>query len=298
MSVSLPAPALHKLEQTLAQWHQWRDAGELPGAPHVVAPLEGISNYTVLAEAAGQQFCVRLDRVNPAANGLNRQVEWRALQGAYEAGIAPRPRYFNPELGALVCDYLPPDEDQATDSEAIAVLLRKIHQLPALHYRLDIAERIRRYRHQLTVAGSPALAAIEQLGQSIAELLRQITPDHREWQLCHNDLNPGNLLYSGGKLYALDWEYSAMGNRWFDLAVACNTQGYELPQQEQLLEQYLERPVAEYDRRLLLQWSCIAHFLELLWYLSQRPDYHDAEVIDSRIIALNALLDSLNPGNY
>ena len=74
MSLQLPPAALRKLEQTLAQWRHWQDGGELPGAPHLVGQLGGISNYTVLAEAAGQRFCIRLDRVNPAANSLNRQV--------------------------------------------------------------------------------------------------------------------------------------------------------------------------------------------------------------------------------
>ena len=39
--------------------------------------------------------------------------------------------------------------------------------------------------------------------------------------LCHNDLTPGNLMSHGDRLIAIDWEYAAMGSRYFDVAIAC-----------------------------------------------------------------------------
>ena len=43
---------------------------------------------------------------------------------------------------------------------------------------------------------------------------------------CHNDLLAPNRLRSGGKLWALDWEYCAMGSPWFDLAVISCGENY------------------------------------------------------------------------
>jgi len=146
---ALPPPVQHRLEQTLAQWRQWQCQPALSEAPQAVGILGGgISNFTILVEQESR-FVVRIDGLTPATNGLNRQVEWHALNAAHTAGIAPRPLYFNPELGSLVCDFLPPDETQEQCIQDIAMLLRGIHKLPARHHRLDLGERIRRYEKQL-----------------------------------------------------------------------------------------------------------------------------------------------------
>ena len=297
MSQQLPATALRKLEQTLAQWQQWKGAGDLPGAPDLVRQLGGISNYTVLVEAAGLGFTVRLDRVNPAANGINRQVEWTAMTRAYQAGIAPRPRYFNPEIGAMVCDYLPPDREQAIAPETLAGLLRKIHQLPGLHYRLDLAERFRRYRRQLPALPSPLSGALEALARTSAPLLSSLCAGTGYRHLCHNDISSENLVRSGGRLYALDWEYCAMGNAWFDLATGHRNTGLGTGHCDELLRHYLQRAVRDEDRHTLAQWSFVGDYLDLLWYLSQRPDYLDQELCHDRATGLLSRLEELNREN-
>jgi thiamine kinase-like enzyme len=283
MSEQLPPQTIRKLEQTLAQWRQWQGADELPGAPHLVGQLAGISNYTVLAEAAGQRFCIRLDRVNPAANGLNRQIEWRALLLAHQAGFAPRPRYINPEIGALVCDYLPPDNDQSVTPESLARLLRGIHQLPRLHYRLDLNDRIRRYHRQLRNTPPEVAGALEKLDQATAPLLSRIIATAGDNRLCHNDISGENLLRSQGRLYALDWEYCAMGDPWLDLATGMLNSGLAPQDQEQLLHHYLQRPVTDRDSERMEECLYIVRYLELLWYLSQRPGYLGTEDIEGRV---------------
>ena len=286
MNQPLPPTVLRKLEQALAQWRQWRGADELPGAPHLAGQLGGISNYTVMAVAAGQRFCVRLDRLNPTANGLNRQMEWRALMLAYDAGIAPRPRYFNPDIGVLVCDYLPPDDDQSVAPGDLARLLQAIHRLPRLHYRLDLPERLRHYRHQLGTLQPGLSNALETLDKAAAPLLAELLPTSGNHCLCHNDISRGNLMRSGGRLYALDWEYCAMGNPWFDLATSQLNSGLEAQRHEDLLQYYLERTVTDSDRGLLEQWAYIARYLELLWYLSQRPDYLAPDATEEKVSGL------------
>lgn len=295
MSLQLPPAALRKLEQTLAQWRHWQDGGELPGAPHLVGQLGGISNYTVLAEAAGQRFCIRLDRVNPAANSLNRQVEWHALHSAHAAGLAPRPRYFNPEIGALVCDYLSPDEDQSVSPADLAGLLRGIHRLPHLHFRLDLPERIRRYRRQLKVS-RPGI--LDELDRAVARLLAGQDAGPAHSRLCHNDISAGNLLRSGGRLYALDWEYCAMGNPWLDLGTCTSNALPATGQEEEMLQHYLQRPVRDDDRRALQAWRCVADYLTLLWYLSQRPDCHDPQSTPERAAEILERLERLSRGSW
>ena len=293
MVTALPHHIRLRLEQTLAQWRQWDCTPSLQAAPTVAAVLsDGHSNHSVLV-GTGQRFVVRIDGINPAANGLNRRGEWRSLLAAHRAELAPWPRYFNPDLGSLVCDYLPPDEHQPPAIEAVARLLRGIHQPPTRHQRLDLAERILNYQkrleHQgralageLTIYRKPVLAAL-------AGAVEQAQPS----VLCHHDLLRANRIYSGGRLWAIDWEYCAMGSPWYDLAVVAAGDELEDAELAGLLEAYLERPAEEQELQLVMAYSCAYRYLELLWYLALDHPHLEASLLRQKLTRLAATLDRI-----
>lgn len=268
MAFALPRNIQLKLEQTLAQWPHWHCAPALTRAPVVVRVLTpGISNFSVLVEA-GQLFVVRMDGLNPSAHGLSRQTEWRTLEAAHGAGLAPHPRYFNPELGSLVCDYLAPDDAQVPQIADVARLLRAIHQLPARHHRLDLAERLLRYEKQLEHRGRVLGDDLLYYRVKVAQLLRALSGQPSDTVLCHNDLLRANRIVSAGRLWAIDWEYCAMASPWYDIAVVINGDSLSAPEADALLNAYLGRAPDASERDALHQYGCIYRYLELLWYLA------------------------------
>jgi thiamine kinase len=290
MAPALPRHIQFKLEQTLAQRPQWHCTPALTRSPDVVRILTpGISNFSVLVES-GQHFVVRLDGLSPAANGLSRQTEWRALEEAHKAGLAPHPRYFNPELGSLVCDYLAPEEAQGQNTADVAHLLRAIHQLPARHHRLDLAERILRYEKQLEHRGRAVNDEVRGCQGKVSQLLHEASQHAVETVLCHNDLLRANRIYSGGRLWALDWEYCAMGSPWYDLAVVVNGDSLELTDSEILLEAYLGRIPDNRERDSLHLYGCIYRYLELLWYLALDKPVLGVSAIEEKSTALKSML--------
>ena len=290
MAPALPRHIQFKLEQTLAQWPQWHCTPALTRSPDVVRILTpGISNFSVLVES-GQHFVVRLDGLIPAANGLSRQTEWRTLEEAHMAGLAPHPRYFNPELGSLVCDYLAPEEAHGQNTADVAHLLRAIHQLPARHHRLDLAERILRYEKQLEHRGRAVDDEVRGCQGKVLQLLYEASQHAEEAVLCHNDLLRANRIYSGGRLWALDWEYCAMGSRWYDLAVVVNGDSLELTDSEILLEAYLGRIPDNRERDALHLYGCVYRYLELLWYLALDKPVLEVSAIRGKTTALNSML--------
>jgi len=290
MATSLPGNIRLKLEQTLAQWRQWHVDPTLSRAPKVVARLsEGLSNFSVLVEA-NSTFVVRIDGIIPSAHGLNRQGEWRSLSAAHRAGLAPRPCYFNPELGSLVCEYLRPDEQQPVDVDDVAQLMRDIHQLPARHHRLDLAERILSYEKRLAHRHPARATKLAAYSQDVSELLRAVGTNQQPLVLCHNDLLRANRLYSGGKLYALDWEYSAMASPWYDLAVVAAGDNLEPDATYQLLESYSGSPPTAAKIQLVKQYGCVYRYLELLWYLTQDDPILDDTQLQEKLEVLRGCL--------
>ena len=299
MAATLPHAIRLKLEQALGQWRHWQCRPPLPGAPHIERPLTaGHSNWSVLVGAAGRRFVVRIDGIQPAANGIHRQGEWHALQAAHSAGLAPAPRYFNPELGALVCDYLPPDEEQTVDLKDLAQLLRRIHQLPARHHRLNLAERVARYEKLLARDYPERQRRLRPFSDTVRRQLQLCTAKARPRVLCHNDLLQANRLYSGGRIYALDWEYAAMASPWHELAVVTCGDAMARDEQEILLSRYLQRPPSDAEWLLLQRHACVYRYLELAWYLAQERQALGAEELADRESQLAQLVQQLNRGNY
>lgn len=290
MALALPRNIQLKVEQTLAQWSQWRCVPPLTRTPDVVRILTpGISNFSVLVDA-GQYFVVRIDGLNPSTNGLSRQTEWRTLEAAHSAGLSPAPRYRNPELGSLVCDYLAPDDSPVPQVNDVAQLLRAIHQLPARHHRLDLAERILRYEKQLEHRGRALGDALRGSQIKVAGLLHAMHQQPVATVLCHNDLLSANRIYSAGKLWALDWEYCAMASPWYDIAVVVNGDSLPAPETDALLNAYLGRAPNAKERDTLHRYGCIYRYLELLWYLALDKPVLGPDAIVEKSAALTGML--------
>ena len=292
MISALPKPVLIRLEQTLAQWRQWQCQPLLSRAPQAAGILgDGISNFSILV-GQERQFVVRIDGINPAANGLNRQAEWHALVAAHQAGIAPGPRYFNPDLGSLVCDYLAHDDAQPQSIDDLASLLRCIHSLPPRHHRLDLQERTRRYEKILEHRRQRLPPGLTACRPQILGILRELATQSQPQVLCHNDLLRANRFYSNQQLWAIDWEYCAMGSPWYDLAVVAGGDALDELQTRALLLAYLGREADAQEWQLLRSYCCIYRYIELLWYLSQQKSPPQRDFITRRIAALTSQLQT------
>jgi thiamine kinase len=295
MAASLPGNVRLKLEQTLGQWRSWDCTARLTRKPVVQRELgAGFSNYNVLVGVDDARWVVRLDGINPVANGLNRQGEWRSLQAAHDAGIAPRPCYFNPELGSLVCSYLPPDTRHPDDPTSVGELMRRIHRLPARHQRLDLAERILVYEKRLAHRSHPLLAELSRRSEAVAAQLTEARRGDTARVHCHNDLLRANRIWCEDRLWAIDWEYSAMGSPWYDLAVVIAGDALDAQAGDALLLGYLGRSPTAPQRRWLRQYSVVYRYLELLWYLALDRRVLSQQQLRRRLELLDAALTA-NP---
>ncbi len=286
MVASLPPNIQLKLEQALLQWRHWRSDLPLPYRPRPLSRLgTGLSNYSILVEAE-QKFVIRIDGVNVAGNALSRSTEWRGLAMAHAADLAPCPRYFNPELGVLVCDYLPPDNSLEGSLDDTAQLLRAIHALPALHQRLDLKDRIIRYERLAEHHNKALPPELAPWRTSILCILEILTQENEPQVFCHNDLLSANRIVSEKKVRGIDWEYCAMGSAWFDLAVIVAGDALSNAQARELAQAYLQRPPTKPEYLKLEQYTLVYRYLEILWYLVNKPS---AIEIGARISKLGRL---------
>lgn len=193
---------------------------------------------------AEQQYVVRLTAPDDAHNAL---VHEHAVMAAIDPlGIAPRLHYANAEQGIAITDFVagqsffPWTAERPPLLPTLASLVRTLHQGPALPRGDSIYDKAN------TVAGwlPPAFQA-HTLVSGALSILRELEtwvrdPDY----LCpgHGDINPGNLLFDGTKLWLIDWAAAGQEHRYFDLACCTNFFCFRSKEMEDaFLAAYFER---------------------------------------------------------
>jgi thiamine kinase-like enzyme len=119
----------------------------------------------------------------------------------------------------------------------------------------------------------------------VFSLLDTLRSQEQSITLCHNDLLAANRLRSGGMLWALDWEYCAMGSPWYDLAVVTCGDSLSEAETTDLVRACLGRPPLAADLARLADYSRGYRYLELLWYLALRKET-EAGFVEQRAAAL------------
>ncbi|ARN74349.1 choline/ethanolamine kinase family protein [Oceanicoccus sagamiensis] len=276
LTASINLPGAPEIDKVLQDWRSWCNH-----QPTLERPLHGgLTNKTYLVESLGQRYVVRINAANSRALDLRRDIESRALMFAADAGIGAELVYFDPYECYLVTRYLDAKPWTVTESQApegiqlLASLLKTIHRLESVDYLLDINVKANNYWKTIP-ADSEMANAIEPLKVSIQHHIDLARKKNKQPVLCHNDLMAGNLMQSKEQaLYALDWEYAAMGDPYFDLAVV--VQGHNLNESEslQLLEYYLDANPDKQALSRLYSNRVIYCYLSVLWYAVK---YHSAD---------------------
>lgn len=226
MVETLPTKQRLGLTQALDQWPSWDTDPTLTSRPKLTRKLgNGLSNHSYLVGAQQQKFVVRLDGSEILPLKLRRDHELQAQTAAWQQGLAPRPVYQNNKAGIFISEYIcdkpkliTPEGSTSTSIAQISELLINIHSLPPLPFELDLAARAMHYK-ALALSNYPQHSA---LLEDILGNLRHFVIPAREMcdQLvcCHNDLLAANRIHFNERLIAIDWEYAAMGDPYFELA--------------------------------------------------------------------------------
>ncbi|MFC6633719.1 choline/ethanolamine kinase family protein [Microbulbifer taiwanensis] len=266
MSAAPPDPA--PADIVPPDWQRWSAT-----KPSVLRPLTGgLTNKSYLLVADGERLVIRRNSAISASLDLNRTAEHEALLRADRGGLCAPLVYCDPDHRYLVTRYI---EGGSWHSERpgalrqLAQLLRNIHTLPAIDTQLDIEAKAASYWRSIdrSTALYPALHALRQeIPQHIAAA-GALGDGHC---LCHNDLLKANLIVADdGNLYAIDWEYAAMGDPFYDLAVIVEEYGLNEGQQNLLLTEYLGLPVTPGHWKRLDHCRVIYGYLAVLWYAVQ-----------------------------
>jgi len=262
----LPEPP--DINTILQDWRSWCEQ-----QPSLIKPLAGgLTNHSYLVASGGEYFVVRINGVDSRALDLQRDIEAQVLVNVSATDIGLQLVYCDPDQGYLVTRYIEGRQWQRSDSRSpegiyrLANLLKAIHGFQSINNFLDVGKKADYYWRQLA-DDCELTQSLQSLKPQIDNYIAQASQRNSDPVLCHNDLTIENLLLGNdGKLHALDWEYAAMGDAFFDLAVIVEEHQLNPSEAQHLLQSYLGSKPSREDVTRLYSNRIMSCYLSALWY--------------------------------
>jgi hypothetical protein len=230
--------------------------GPVDGAP--VALTGGITNRNYRVRFGTVDTVVRLCGKHTAALGIDRGTEAVATARAASLGIGPEVLARLADDDVLVCAFLPGDP-VAIDAvlEPLARAIRAFHDSGPLPTAFNVFSLIER---------APVDIELRATARRIAAAVRAdgLVP-------CHNDLLAANVLGDASiGVRIVDWEYSGMNHRCFDLGNLVANNCLDEAATERLLAAYFTHGVTDRDRALVALMQFVSDLREAVWGITQR----------------------------
>jgi thiamine kinase-like enzyme len=259
-----------QLDAVIAAVPEWR------GHEPTITPIEaGRTNRNYRVEVGSATFFLRLSHEDTALLGIDRVAEYEAALAAAASGVGPEVVAHLPEHGCLITVWVPGEPLAEGDMEQESVLadvarvVSTIHAGPALPATFDTFRIVEAYRRVSVERGvpipeayGPAHAHAERIEAAFARAPVRARP-------CHNDLLSDNFLRGTDGFWLVDYEYSGMGDPFFDLGNLSINNGLSEASQETLLRLTFGEPTQAHRARLQLM-RIMSDYREAMWGVIQQ----------------------------
>jgi thiamine kinase-like enzyme len=248
---------------------------DLRGYPLRAEPLPGgLTNLNYRIHGAPEAYVLRVTG-EAEMLGADREAEYAATVMAGGLGIGPQVlAYLRPEK-ILVTRFVeghpvPPEQMRTTVMLGqVAATLRRLHEGPAINASFSAFGIVETYRDNARWLGVELPEAFAWSWERAEEMRAALAADPPPSCLCHNDLLNANFLLEGNRLLIVDWEYSGMGDPFFDLANFSTNHDLSEDDDRTLLRAYLGR-VRERDFARIRLLRIMSDFREAMWGVVQQ----------------------------
>lgn len=234
---------------------------------------EGFSNKVYLVHwRKSPTTVVRVPILDAKAFAIDRELELAIWLEAAKAGLTAELLWWN-EQGVTASQYLKAKTlpwDVTHDSTSLQRMLEVVSKLHALQIQIqeyNVFQIIEQWL--LKIVEHPSFVEVEPLWQQVQAWFTTLDapPSSRPLVLCHNDLNPKNIMFDSDRAWLIDWESAGLNDPLFDLAVMMHAQHLSDEQIECAIEQLFgEAPNQEH-------WAALNAYRkayvirELVWLL-------------------------------
>jgi thiamine kinase-like enzyme len=267
---------MDEVRQIISRVPAWEGAKEVQ-----IERIAGLTNTNYRITVNGEHFVLRLSGQNTERLGINRSHEHAALQSAAAAGIGPEVVAFLPPEGHLVTRWIDGYHWEASEyrtPEHVRLLtetVKHIHTLPPTGATFSPFRRVESFLDTARRFGVPLPPAFDTYLETMHAIENDQKSDPSDWlRFCHNDLVSVNYLFieQEQSLKVLDWEFSGLGDIYYDLATVVYTHDNEGPIPPDLEDAMLAcyfGTITDFHRKRLLGMKYMLMLFTGLWGLAQ-----------------------------
>jgi len=186
-----------------------------------LVPDQGFSNQNYTFQVNDTRYLLR----KFILQGRDRELEYEIQSLAYQKNIAAKPFILDLESDLMICEYLEGEHKSLLSKEDILNIVKVLKKLH--HIQIDLESMV---LEDLLISKT----------QKVEEAFNMIGNYPKEMHLCHNDLNPKNILFSNQYVKCIDWEFAGMNDRYFDLAAVSVEFTLDEEQEALFLDRYFE----------------------------------------------------------
>lgn len=265
-----------EIDQIIARVPAWQGSKDIQ-----VTRIEGLTNANYRVQVDSSTFVLRINGQNTERLGINRTYEAAALQTAAAADLGPEIIAFIQPEGHLVTRWIDGrhwDHQEFRTPENVRLLTetaKRIHDLPPNGAVFSPFQRVLYYLETARSFAVPLPAGLDGCLQTMRMVQADQERDTSGWQhFCHNDLVAVNYLFVEAEtnIIVLDWEFSGLGDIYYDLATVVYTHDSEGPipseLEEVMLTCYFGNPTS-WQRRRLLGMKYMLMLFTGMWGLAQ-----------------------------
>lgn len=212
-----------------------------------VATLElrgGITNKNIRVQIGEATYVISIDTGSAAALGIDREIEYHNTCQAFQYGIGPEVILRTPK--SMVTRFVEGKILEAGDLTAygnmsvVVDALRRCHQIPLEQVAgtYNVFHAVKRHLRKLHYLQQNFTIHLNHIMEKLESIQNAFKEQGYVPVFCHNDTVPGNMILTENGLVLLDWEYSGVGDRFFDLGMLATYHDLDDVQEEQLIEAY------------------------------------------------------------
>lgn len=206
---------------------------------------QGYCNVNYLLKTDKKKYLLREFKLA----GPNRKLEFKVQQKAWQKGIAAKPCLLDEKNGLMICEFAEGSHKQKLSQKELKKLASVLQKL-----------------HCITIKTKPInlKKSFTSMSPEIKKAFLTLKKHETEHVLCHNDLNPKNILFSN-IISLIDWEYAVINDCYFDLASVCIEFKLSKKEEKVFLEAYFAK-ATEAKRDKLDAYKVIYESLCQQWF--------------------------------
>ena len=235
-----------------------------------IEPLGGMTNHNFKVELNGKRYVFRLPGEGCSCF-VNRKNENQNVQLIQNLKIDAEIIHFNENSGVKIAKYI--DRAETLNpitalkyKNKVAAILKKLHNSNlSFGNQFNVFNEIIKYELEIEKLTSRKYPNYEVVRKKVFDLKKILENTGVHLVSCHNDTVPENFIISNGQMYLIDWEYSGMNEKEWDIGAFCLECNFSKQETKEFIDVYFEGKATKENKMKVLIYQICQDFLWSLW---------------------------------